>query len=156
MSWPFIVALLLILIFDVILRRTVYGRKIYAVGDNKEVARLAGINVRSITVSAFCISSLMAGIAGILLACQYRVGQPSTGDGWELQAIAAAAVGGISMAGGAETMMGTLIGVTFVACLNNGLIVMGADTNVQTMLIGVFMLGAVALDMFKRSRKIRA
>jgi ribose transport system permease protein len=155
-SWAFLIALILILVFDFVLRKTVYGRKIYAVGDNKEVAKLAGINVRRVTMSAFVVCSVMAGVAGILLACQYRVGQPSTGDGWELQAIAAAAVGGISMAGGAGTMLGTFIGVLIIGCITNGLIVMGVDTNVQTMLIGFFMLGAVALDMFKRSRKMRA
>ncbi len=155
-SWALLIAVFLLVVFDIILKRTTYGRKVYAVGDNKEVARLAGISVNSVTMSAFIICSVMAGISGILLACQYKTGQPSTGDGWELQAIASAAVGGISMAGGSGTMLGTLIGVTFVFTLNNALIVMGVDTNVQTMLIGLFLLVAVAIDVLKRSRKMRA
>ena len=156
LSWAFLIAIVLLLAFDFILRKTIYGRKLYAVGDNKEVAALAGINVRWTKISVFIISAVLAGFSGFLLSAQIKTGQPSMGDGWELQAIAAAAVGGISLAGGAGTMLGTALGVIFIAVLNNSLVLLSVDTNVQTVLIGVVMLAAVTMDTIKRSRKIKS
>lgn len=155
-SWALIIAVILLIIFDFVLRKTAYGRKLYAVGDNKEVARLAGINVARIKISAFVISAMLACISGYLLAAQIHTGQAGIGDGWELQAVAAVAVGGISLAGGAGTIFGAALGVVFIAVLNNSLVLLKIDANVQTVLIGVVMLAAVIADVIKRSRKVKS
>jgi ribose transport system permease protein len=154
-SWALIIAVILVIVFDQILRRTVYGRKLYSVGDNKEVAALAGINVKMIKISAFVICAVLAGIAGCLLAAQIHSIGVDIGEGWELSAVAAVAVGGVSLAGGAGSVLGGAIGVVFISVLNNSLVLLKIDPNVQTVLIGVVMLVAVATDVIKRNRKVK-
>jgi len=154
-SWSFIICIVLFIVFDIILRKTVYGRKVYAVGDNKDVARLAGINVRWVKISAFVFASVLSALSGILLAAQLHSGTHTIGEGWELNVIAATAVGGISLTGGAGSMGGTVIGVFILAILTNSLILLGIDTQIQTILTGMVMVGAVILDIIKRSRKVK-
>jgi ribose transport system permease protein len=155
-SVAFIIAIFLIIIFDTVLRRTVYGRKLYAVGDNTYVARIAGIDSERIKRSVYMICGVLAGLSGILLSAQLNNGTPTIGNGWELQVIAATAVGGISLNGGSGTILGTAIGVIILSTLNNSLVLLGIDTQVQTILTGVVMIAAVTFDTMKRSRKLKA
>ena len=155
-SVAFIIAIILLVIFDTVLRHTTYGRKLYAVGDNTYVARIAGIGSASIVRSVYVICSVLAGLSGILLSFQLNNGTPTIGNGWELQVIAATAVGGISLNGGSGTILGTAIGVVILSTLNNSLVLLSIDTQVQTIMIGVVMIAAVTFDTMKRNRKLKA
>jgi ribose transport system permease protein len=156
LSWAIIISIILYIVFGFILAKTTYGRKIYAVGDNKEVAKIAGINIVAIKISGFIISGIVSCLAGSLLAFQINTGQATIGEGWELQAVAAASVGGISLAGGKGTMLGMVIGVLLISVLNNSLVLLKIDSNVQTVVIGIVLLAAVTLDIYRNNRKMRS
>ncbi len=150
LSWAFFCSMALMIVFHVILRRTTFGRRLYATGDNKDVARLAGIKVERIKLVTFVISATLAGLAGLFLAAQMNTGNPTIGTGWELQAVAACAVGGIRLSGGAGTMLGTLLGAIVMQVLFNGIILLRIDPQVQTITIGVIMIAAVIVDLARR------
>jgi ribose transport system permease protein len=153
-SWAFICFILLIIVFNFILRKTIYGRNLFATGDNKEVAKLAGINVTRIKIISFLLSSIFAGIAGILLSFELLTGSPTIGSGWELLVVASVAIGGISLLGGSGSMIGTFFGVLILVTLNNGLVFLGISTHWQTVAVGVVMILAVMIDMFNRKKKV--
>lgn len=155
-SWGFLIFIVLIIAFDQILRRTVYGRETYATGGNREVAKIAGINVSLIKIVPFVISSTLAGLSGIVLMTRLKSGEPTIGLGWELTVIACVIVGGISLLGGAGTMIGTLIGVIIILSVQNGLVITGVSTYWQTLAIGIIMIGAVYIDMVRRQRQLFA
>ena len=152
-SVPFVVAIVLIIIGDIVLRKTVLGRKLYAIGDNKEVARLAGINVNSIKILTFTTCGILAGFAGMLQAFQLQTGQPTIGVGWELTCIAACAIGGISLLGGSGSLIGTFLGASVMAVLNNALVMLKINTHWQNVVVGVIMVSAVLFDLTRRSRR---
>jgi len=153
-NWAFVIFIGLIIVGDLVLRRTVYGRALYATGGNIEVARLAGINTFWIKMSAFATCSLLSGLAGILLMAQLRSGSTTIGDGWELKVIAGTVVGGVSLLGGAGSMLGTLIGVTILFVVENGLVFIKVDPHWQTVAIGLVMILAVMVDMARRTGKL--
>ncbi len=152
MSWNFFIFIALIIIFQVILNKTAYGRKIYATGDNANVARLSGINTDNIKISMFVISGVMVGLSSILLVGKEAMGNPVWGIGWELQAIAAVAIGGISLIGGAGSMIGLLIGVIMMQVIGNILILLQINLNMQSVVLGVIMILATVLDIKRRNR----
>jgi ribose transport system permease protein len=156
LSLAFIIFIFLIIVFEFVLRKTNYGRYVYATGDNIQVAKLAGINVDTVKISAFVISGLLAGVAGILATLSLESGIATTGSGWEMQAIAASAIGGISLLGGSGTMIGTMIGMFILGVLNSGLVLIGMDTNWQTISVGVVMVIAVWIDIIRRNKKVKA
>jgi ribose transport system permease protein len=153
-SWSFFVFIVLALIFDQILRRTVHGRKLYAVGGNKEVANLAGISPNLIKASGFVLVGLMAGLAGILLMSRIVTGQPTIGLGWELNVIAAVVIGGVSLWGGVGTIAGAVIGLLIMQVVSTGLIIINVDPYWQTVAVGAIMILAVFLDLLRRRAKI--
>jgi ribose transport system permease protein len=153
-SWSFFVFIVLAIIFDQVLRRTVHGRKLYAVGGNKEVASLAGINVNIIKTSGFVLVGVMAGLAGILLMSRIVTGQPTIGLGWELNVIAAVVIGGVSLWGGVGTVAGAVIGLLIMQVVNTGLIIISVDPYWQTVAVGAIMILAVFLDLLRRRAKI--
>jgi len=155
LSWPIIIAVILVILFEFVIRKTAYGRSILATGDNKEVARLSGINVDKVKISCFLLSSVLAAAAGMLLAMQLESGQPTIGQGWELQAIAACAIGGISLLGGAGSMLGTLMGVCIMNVLANALILLKVNTHWQNLVVGLVMVLAVLFDLYRRNKKLR-
>ncbi|MDD5018117.1 MAG: ABC transporter permease [Eubacteriales bacterium] len=156
LSWPIIISILLVIAFEFVLRKTSFGRSILATGDNKEVAQLAGINVTRTKITCFIISSVLAGISGMLLAMQLESGQPTIGQGWELQAIAGCAIGGISLLGGAGSFIGTFLGVAIMNVLNNALILFSVNTHYQNLVVGIVMVLAVTFDIYRRNRKLRS
>ena len=155
-SLPVIIFIILIIVFEILLRRTTFGRNIYATGSNREVAKLAGINTNKVRYINFVITSMLAGLSGMLVAAFTRQGYPPIGQGWELQIIAATAIGGISLTGGSGSVIGTLIGVLIMNVLNNGLVVVGVNTFLQGVVTGVIILLAVFLDILRRNRKVRS
>jgi ribose transport system permease protein len=154
-SIAFVAAIVMVIVGSVILKYTVLGRKLYAIGDNKEVARLAGIKVEKIKILTFTVNGVCAGLAGIMQALQMQSGQTNIGQGWELNCIAACAIGGISLLGGAGSLIGTALGMTVMSTLNNALIMLKVNTHWQNVVIGAIMVAAVLLDLFRRTRKVK-
>ena len=146
--WMLIVFVVAVLIVD----RTKLGRHIYAVGGNAQAAKFSGINVSKVKFFVYTYTGIMAGIAGIVVASRLYSGQPTAGDGAEMDAIAAVVVGGTSMSGGSGRLGGTLIGVLIIGVLNNGLNLMGVDSNWQYIVKGLVILLAVYVD-FLRNKK---
>lgn len=129
------------------------GRKLYAIGGNPEVARLAGINVNLITVLVYVACAVLAGLGGVLLAARLDAVQPSIGVSYELDAIAAVVIGGTSLSGGTGGIGGTLIGVLIIGVLRNGLNLLSVSPFVQAVVIGLVIVLAVAAETFKRKAK---
>lgn len=123
-----------------------FGRYLYAVGGNEEAARAAGLNVGGIKTLAYCVSGGMAGLAGVVLAARITTGQPNAGVAYELDAIAAAVIGGTSLSGGVGTIGGTLLGALLMGVINNGLDLLNVSSYYQQIIKGVIIIGAVWLD----------
>ena len=141
----------------IILSNTKMGRYIYAIGSNKEAARLSGVNVEFWEMTAYAIAGTYAGIGGIAYAAVYTTVLPAQGQGFELFAIAGAVIGGASLSGGVGTIFGTLIGVFIMSVLSVGLPSMDLQSHYQTFLTGVVVVGAVLLDMYrtKKAKEIK-
>ncbi len=144
-----LVLLAVVVVSHIILTQTRPGRYIYAIGSNKEAARLSGVNVERYETLAYVIAGTYAGIGGISYAATYTTVLPSAGQGFELFAIAGAVIGGTSLAGGIGTVFGTLIGVFIMSVLSVGLPSMGLQAHYQTFFTGVVVIGAVMLDMYR-------
>ncbi|GAB6931976.1 ABC transporter permease [Calditerricola satsumensis] len=150
----FLLVLAMYVLFHIFLTRTATGRYIYAIGSNKEAARLSGINVDRVLVIVYTLSGLLAALAGLVLVGRVNSAYPLAGLGYELDAIAAVIIGGASFFGGVGTVWGTLIGALIIAVLRNGLNLLNVAADLQTVVIGVVIIVAVYLDVLRqRSRK---
>lgn len=149
---PVIIMIIVIIITALIMNKTKLGRHIYAVGGNTQAAEFSGIKVARVKFIVHAYTGLMAGLAGIILASRMYSGQPTAGEGAEMDAIAAVVVGGTSMAGGAGKIGGTIIGALIIGVLNNGLNLMNVNSFWQDVVKGVVILLAVFID-YIRSRK---
>ncbi|WFU45962.1 ABC transporter permease (plasmid) [Bradyrhizobium sp. CB82] len=143
---------LIVLIADLALRHTRALRQLYFVGANEAAARLSGIPVDRVRVSAYVASSLLATLAGMLLASRLMAGTPTAGNALELQVLAAAVIGGASLRGGEGTVLGAFLGVIFVALINNAMIMLAVSIYWQMVVTGIVLTVAVALDMLVRGR----
>ena len=152
---PVIIMVLFFIISLLILNNTKMGRHIYAVGGSALAARFSGIKVSKVKFFVYLYSGLMAGIAGVILASRMYSGQPTAGDGAEMDAIAAVVVGGTSMSGGSGKLGGTLIGALIIGVLNNGLNLMNVNSFWQTVLKGIVILLAVFLDYIRNIKAQR-
>jgi ribose transport system permease protein len=148
--WLVIIALAVVVISWVILRRTVLGNRIYAVGGNPDAARLAGIKVWQILLFVYSMSGLLSGLGGVMSAARlYAANGLQLGQSYELDAIAAVILGGTSFTGGVGSIWGTLIGALIIAILSNGLILLGISDIWQFIIKGLVIIGAVALDRYR-------
>jgi ribose/xylose/arabinose/galactoside ABC-type transport system permease subunit len=129
----------------VLLYRTRFGTYVYAIGDNEESAKLAGINVPRVKVLIYTWTGLLAAVGGLVLTARVRSGQPLLGEGLELQAIAAVVIGGVSLFGGRGRLSGTIWGVILIGILSNGLNLVGVSTFVQQIVIGAVIVLAVGV-----------
>jgi ribose transport system permease protein len=136
----------------IILTKTKMGRYIFAIGSNKEAARLSGVNVRKWEMMAYVVSGFTAGIGGISFAAVYTTVMPAQGQGFELYAIAGAVIGGTSLSGGIGSVFGTLIGVYIMSVLRVGLPSMDLQAHYQTFFTGVVVIGAVLLDIYRNKK----
>lgn len=142
-------ALILVLAFFAvwfILTKTTFGRRIYATGSNAKCAKLVGVDTAKIKMACYAISGFLAALAGLLMCSRLNSAQPSFGNGYELDAIAAVALGGTSMAGGRGKITGTIAGVLIIAVLNNGLNIMDVSSYYQQVIKAVVILVAVLCD----------
>lgn len=143
---PVWILIIFFAIFLFILKKTVLGRQIYATGSNAKAAELAGINVNNIKLIVYAVSGFMASLSGLILVSRLGSAQPTLGSGYELDAIAAVALGGTSMTGGRGKIMGTLIGILIIAVLNNGLNIIGVSSYYQDVVKALVIFLAVISD----------
>ncbi|MFV0431697.1 MAG: ABC transporter permease [Alphaproteobacteria bacterium] len=149
---PLIYLVIIALITIFILRKTVLGKHIYAVGSNEEAAHLSGINVNGIKIFVYSFCGFLTGIAGVILASRLNSGQPTIGVSYELDAIAAAVIGGTSLSGGVGTVGGTIIGVLLMNVLKTGLEQMGVNQFMQMMITGLVLIIAVYVDVIRKKK----
>lgn len=146
---PIYILGIVFMLFYILLNKTTFGRKIYAVGSNEKAAKLSGINTSNVKMMAYIISAVTATIAGMILISRLNSAQPTLGVGYELDAIAATAIGGTSMEGGRGKITGTLLGVLIIAVLGNGMNLLGVSSYFQAVVKGLVILFAVLSDRRK-------
>lgn len=144
---PVLILLVILGVFTVIARQTVFGRHIYAVGSNTEATRFSGVNVNFVKMAVFALMGLMAAFAGLTTTSRLAAGTPSAGFGGELDAIASCFIGGTSMRGGVGSVLGALVGALIMASLDNGMSMLGIDTFWQQIIKGSILVLAVYLDI---------
>ena len=147
---PVIIFVVMAIIFWIVTSRTVWGRRVYAVGGNEKAARLTGLNVRQLKVSVYVISALCAGIAGIVQASYLSSVTASLATGQELSVIAATVIGGVNLSGGEGTILGVVIGTIMLEILRNGLLLFGIDPYWQGVFVGAIIVIAVSLDRLRK------
>lgn len=146
----FFVWLLIIIVTYVVTTQTVFGRSVFAYGSNVEAARLSGINIRRITYAVYGISGLLSGVAGVLMTSRLANGIPTAGSGYELDAIAAAVVGGASLSGGSGTILGTVLGALLISIIQNGGNLLGINSFVLEIAVGVLIVVSVMIDQNRK------
>lgn len=153
---PFVMVIVLAILFSFISRNTTFGRQVYAIGGNPEAARLSGINIRMKTMFVFVLCNTLAAVAGLVLVARLNAATMSAGSMYELDAIAACVIGGTSLAGGTGTIAGALVGALVMASLDNGMSLMNMESFWQYIVKGAILVLAVYLDIASRNRKKKA
>jgi len=144
----FLIAAGLVLVAVVLLRKTRFGRYVYAVGGNEEAAKLSGLNVAGVKRSVYVISGTLAAVGGLIVTSRLNSATPIAGEGLELDSIAAVVIGGTSLSGGRGSVSGTVLGALIIGVLNSGLVIMGVDPFWQQVIKGLVILLAVVVDRF--------
>jgi ribose transport system permease protein len=150
---PVIVMVFILGISQFVLKKTRFGRYVYAVGGNQEAATTSGINVNSVKIAVFAISGALTGLAGCIMAGRLMSGSPIAGEGFELNVIAGVVIGGTSLKGGYGGMVGTLLGVLTVGVIANGLTILGVEYYYQLMAKGAIIYLAMVID--SRTRRVK-
>ncbi|PXX41765.1 MULTISPECIES: ABC transporter permease [Aquitalea] len=143
---PVVWMLIMFGLFAFLLKKTVFGRHVYATGGNEEAARLSGVKVDQVKLWVYTLSGAMSAMAGVVLTSRLNSAQPTAGSGYELDAIAAVVLGGTSLTGGRGWIFGTLMGALLIGVLNNGLNLLGVSSFYQQVIKGVVILLAVLID----------
>ncbi|MFJ8261890.1 ribose ABC transporter permease [Rummeliibacillus sp. NPDC094406] len=146
---PVITMIVAFFVLYFILRKTTFGRRVYAIGGNEEASRLSGINVDRVTIAVYSLTGMLAALSALILTSRLNSAQPTAGESYELDAIAAVVLGGTSLTGGRGWIFGTLVGVLIIGVLNNGLNLIGVSSFFQQVVKGVVILIAVLLDRKK-------
>jgi inositol transport system permease protein len=150
---PVIIFLGAAVICQLVLRYTRYGRHVYAVGGNPEAARLSGLSVDRIILSVYVLVGFFAGLAGFVLSARLNSSEAVAGIGYELTVIASVVIGGTSLFGGAGSIAGTVIGATLIGVLVNGLVLNNVSSYIQSVVIGLIIISAVAFDRYVKTRR---
>ena len=140
-------------VYHFITTKTVAGRQIYAMGGNAKAARLSGINTKKEFFWVYANMGILAAVAGIVLSARNQSATPKAGDGFEMDAIASCYIGGAATSGGSGTIVGAVIGAFVMGILNNGMSLAGYDTNIQKIVKGMVLLGAVTFDLVSKRKK---
>ena len=141
------------IVASLILSKTILGRFTFALGSNEEAARLSGVNVDAWKIAVFALAGIFSGIAGVVIGARLNSAQPSLGQGYELDAIAAAVIGGTSLSGGEGSILGTVIGAFIISTLQNGLRILSVPQEWQTVVTGGIVIVAVYLDIVRRRQQ---
>ncbi len=153
---PIIYTAVLIIFVTILLNKTKFGRHVYAVGGNKEAAKFSGIDTGKVEIGVFTLLGFLAAFTGIVLCSRMYSGQPTVGEGFEMDAIAATVLGGTSFSGGIGKIGGTIIGVLVIGVLNNGLNLLNINSFWQLIAKGLVILLAVYIDMIKKRREVKS
>ena len=153
--WLLILAVVVVLIVGWFMTSRRAGRNLYALGSNPDAATLFGLSERRLTLSAFVTSGALAGLAGIVYLAIFATGDAQVGKGYELEAVAAAVVGGVAIVGGSGTIWGVALGAFFLATISSALPVLGVPSLWQQAIVGIFIVGAIALDRILFLTRIR-
>lgn len=151
-SNPVIIFLAVAMFFHVVLRYTRFGKSVYAIGGNVQAARVSGINVGRTLMIVYMIGGLLSGLAGIVVSARAQTGQSGMGMSYELDAIAAAVIGGTSLAGGVGRITGTVIGALILGVISSGFTFLGIDSYLQEIVKGLIIVAAVVADQFRKKR----
>lgn len=152
-AMPVIIFLVVAVLFHIALKHTRYGKYVYAIGGNMTSARVSGINVNKYLVIVYSIAGGLSGLAGVVLAARVSSGQSSMGLSYELDAIAAAVIGGSSLMGGVGRITGTLIGAVILGLIKSGFTFVGVDAYMQDIIKGIIIVSAVSIDMYRNRKK---
>ena len=147
---PVWILLVIALIADFFLRKTVYGKHLRAVGGNEVAARFSGVNVSRVRMIAFMVSGFLAGVAGIIIAARLSQGQPGVGSMYELYAIASTVIGGTSLTGGEGSVLGAVVGASIISLLWNALVLLNVSTYWHNVVIGLVIVTAVTMDVLRK------
>ena len=148
-----VLLVIVILICSFVLAKTVYGRRVYACGGNLQAARVSGINTTMIRISTFAIAGLLAGLSGFLMTSRVTIGQPTAAESYEMDAITACVVGGVSMSGGVGKPWGVVVGCLLITVITNGLDILGVSSHWQKIVKGLIIVLAVLIDVKGKSKK---
>lgn len=140
---PAIYFIVILIAAYLVVRNTRFGRHVYSIGSNKEATRLAGVDVKKVTLSVYILSGVLAAVTGIIFAAQMASGSPVAGEGYEMNAITAAVVGGTSMSGGKGNLLGTFLGAVIMGILSNIMNLCGVSSYWQTVLTGLILVVAI-------------
>ena len=152
---PFVLLIMVVLVgaYAFITSKTVAGRQIYALGGNRKAANLSGIDTKKVFFWVYTNMGVLSALAGIVLSARNASSTPKAGDGFEMDAIASCYIGGAAVAGGAGTVMGAVVGAFIMGILNNGMSLYGWSTDIQKIVKGAVLLGAVTVDVISKNRK---
>jgi ribose transport system permease protein len=149
LSFSFLGALLIVVIAQLVLSRTIFGRYLIAIGTNEEAVRLSGIDPRPVKVAVFVLTGLLVALAGVIDTSRFQSANPNAGTGFELQAIAAVVIGGTSLMGGRGSVVSSLFGVLIMSVLNSGLAAVGTKDETKRLITGLVILAAVIVDHYR-------
>lgn len=150
---PVVIMLVMMVGFSILMRRTRFGRHVYATGGNEQAARLSGVKTNRVKLIVYILSGAIAALAGVISFSRYLSAEPASGFGAELDVIAAAAIGGASLAGGVGSVSGAVIGAALAGIIANGVVLMNINTYAQQAITGAVILTAVSLDVLRNRRR---
>ena len=153
--WPVVVFLVVAIIFHVALRYTRYGKFTYAIGANVQAARVSGINIEAHLIKVYAIAGMLAGLAGVVTAARAQTAQAGMGVMYELDAIAAAVIGGTSLSGGAGRITGTVIGTIILGVMTSGFTFLRVDAYYQEIVKGIIIVAAVVADVYRQKKRAK-
>lgn len=148
-----IIMFIIVVIYHFVTEKTVAGRQIYALGGNAKAARLSGINTKKVFFWVYTNMGVLSAVAGIILSARNAAATPKAGEGFEMDAIASCYIGGAAAAGGIGTIVGAVVGAFIMGILNNGMSLMGLSTDIQKVVKGLVLLGAVTFDVLSKKKK---
>jgi len=151
MPYSTYIALVIILVAHFVLKYTVFGRCVTAIGGNEETARVSGINIKKYKILNYILIAIFSGIAGIIMASRLSTSQANAGTGWEMTVIASVVIGGTSMFGGSGTILGTVIGVAIMEVLSVSMTMLRIDPYWQKIVVGTIIIVAVGIDTYRRN-----
>jgi len=151
-SWHFWIFLALAILGELILGQTIWGLTVKATGSDREIAKNTEVNVKRVNYQTFVLCGILAALSGLLLMSRIITGQATIGVGWELNAITAAAIGGVSLFGYEGSIIGVFLGVLLIQVLQNGLVVVGISAYLQQVTVGIILVMAAVYDIHRKSR----
>jgi ribose transport system permease protein len=149
---PIIIMIIVVIIMGTIYSKTIFGSNIKAIGGNEEAANVSGINIRKNKMLVYFLSGILASLAGVVLTGRLNVGQPNAASGWEMDAVAAAIVGGTTLSGGEGSVIGTLIGAILLGLLGNAMVLLRVSMYWQQIVTGVIIIGVVTIDVLRKRK----